>query len=282
MRKLVCLLAVAMLAAPAFGGDITFTATAGPGDNQFTISYVATEAADVPSAFALWVTLGGGCVATAYDSASVDPCFNVAIDWASEDPCNYEIDDPCQHPIADPCEAGVLDAPATMFSLCMGRVSEVGPAPISVPSLIVVNVEGPVDCWATVDIEPDNLRGGVVGAEFGSVNMVDGTVHVVPPIDECPFACWQFSTQCHGDATGNGFTYTEDWPFFRDGFSSLYYSQMNPTQQANYRDNACGDYDHDGQIYTTDWPEFRDNFSSVVPVPTDCPADCVWPPAGMP
>jgi hypothetical protein len=85
------------------------------------------------------------------------------------------------------------------------------------------------------------------------------------------------STQCHGDTDGNGYTYTEDWANFRDGFSSLVYSAMDATQKAKYLANVCADYDHDGQIYTADWPEFRDNFSSSIPVPTDCPGTCVWP-----
>jgi hypothetical protein len=271
MKKLLCLLVVAVLGSPSFGGDITFTATPGPIDGQFTIGYEATSAADVPVAFALWVRLSGTCSATVVDGSNVvssSPEFDVHIDWASEDPCNYTIGAAAQHPIADPCQAGTPAGPVSFFSIVMGRLDPTTPAPMSVPSLVVIRVDSVNGGTLTVDLEADNTRGGggVVGADFGSVVMVDGAINCGGCC--CP-PCWQSATQCHGDAMVDGFVNTGDWPAFRDGFDASY-------PAADYLANLCADYNHDGAINTVDWPEFRDNFDSAPP--GDCPGVCVWPP----
>ena len=85
MRKLVCLLAVLFVAAPALAGDITFTASS-PADKQLQIGYSATDPAMVPVGIGLKVTITGGCAGTVTDGTnvvSVSSEFDVAIDSSS-------------------------------------------------------------------------------------------------------------------------------------------------------------------------------------------------------
>jgi hypothetical protein len=79
--------------------------------------------------------------------------------------------------------------------------------------------------------------------------------------------CWDYDTQCHGDANGDGYVNTSDWPAFRDSFLKTYPDPMY---------NPCGDYNRDGTVNTSDWPEFRDNFLTWPPA--DCPIGGKWPP----
>jgi hypothetical protein len=75
-------------------------------------------------------------------------------------------------------------------------------------------------------------------------------------------ACWDYPTQCYGDADGSGQVDTSDWPAFRDGFGKTH-------PDPGYISNACADFNKDGAIDTLDWPDFRDYFGSSVPA--DCP-----------
>jgi hypothetical protein len=187
------------------------------------------------------------------------------------DPNDYTIGHTGQHPLADPCAAGVVDASSSEFSICMGRLDPCVPASQNIPNLITIAVDCEGECTLTVDIEEDGLRGGIVGADFGSVTMVDGTVVCE---SSCPIACWQFDSQCYGDVDGDDDVDTVDWPVFRDSFGTNYASHWNGGAGPY---NPCGDLDHDGDVDTVDWPAFRDNFGSGN-VPNDCPMPCVWPP----
>jgi hypothetical protein len=271
MRKLVCLIAVLCFTAPAVAADITFTASSSA-DGEITIGYSSTDPAAVPVGIGLKVTLTGSCSGTVSGGANVvstDPCFNVDIDWAHDmpDPNDYTIGHAGQHPLADPCAAGVVPASSSEFSICMGRLDPCNPAPQSIPNLITLSIDCEGSCTLTVDIEEDGLRGGIVGAEWGSVNMVDGTVVCAegpPPVP----ACWNYPAQCHGDSTGDGNCNTVDWPDFRDSLGYAY-----PATEYN----PCADYDRDGDVDTSDWPHFRDNLGTAPP--GDCVAGGTWPPS---
>jgi hypothetical protein len=286
------------MATPALAGDIEYTAWAS-GEGEVTITYQATDPQAVPVGLGVKVSLEGACGAYLDGVVSSSAQFNVHIDYASEDPCNYTI--PAegtagQNPTADPCEAGVADPCSSEFSICMGRLD---PCELADPCVDLVTLSigctAGVACTVTVNIEADNLRGGTVGAEFGAVTYVDGTVECETGEPPCPFSCWETATQCHGDSAGavakdgnpDGMTYVLDWPDFRDGFSSKNWgdspghngkAEMSAGERANYLTHVCADYDHDGEIYVVDWPQFRDNFSSSVPTPADCAGDCAWPP----
>ena len=276
MRKLVCLLAVMFVAAPAWAGDITFSASS-PADKQLQIGYTATDPAMVPVGIGLKVTVTGACslgVSGGGNVVSSSSEFDVAIDYAHDlpDPNDYTIGIAGQHVLADPCGAGVPDPCSSVFSICMGRLDPCTPASQNIPNLITIEFDCAATCTLTATVEADNLRGGIVGAAWTAVDADDSTT--VECIDGggggCVIACWDFPTQCHGDTDGDGDVDTTDWPTFRDSFGANY-------PEADY--NPCGDMDHDGDVDTTDWPSFRDNFGKDVgEIPGDCPLPCVWPP----
>ena len=81
-------------------------------------------------------------------------------------------------------------------------------------------------------------------------------------------ACWEYDTQCHGDADGDDDVDTVDWPVFRDAFGYAYPAVAY---------HPCADLDRDGDVDTADWPEFRDNFGYTAA--PDCTPGGAWPPA---
>ena len=249
----------------AQAGDITFSVTQNSA-GTFTIGYVATDPAAVPVGVGIRVsltrvpTIDSGSAVT-----STDSFFDVYVDFASEDPCNYIIGMAGQTPIADPCAAGqpAYGAGISEFSICMGALDPCNRATQTVANLVTIDVDY-AGCY-DVAISADNLRGGIVGAEWDNIYFVG-----ITDLD-CwqPISCWNYLTQCHGDADGDGHVDTTDWPYFRDGFNCCYPEQC-------YIDNRCADYNRDGCINTADWPAFRDNFNQNVPF--DCPAGGLWPP----
>ena len=102
MRKILVLLAVCAMAGSAVAGDITFSVTDN-GSGSFTISYAATDPAQVPVGMGIKVSLTDATIGSAAAATAVDSFFDVFLDYASEDPCNYTIGD--GNPLADPCAA---------------------------------------------------------------------------------------------------------------------------------------------------------------------------------
>ena len=255
----------------AGAGDITFTVSS-PADQQFQIGYAATDPAMVPVAIGLKVTVTGSCSATVSGgdnvvSASAE--FDVAIDYAHDlpDPNDYTIGMAGQHPLADPCGAGVVDPGSSVFSIWMGRLDPCTAASQNVPNLVTIQLDCQGVCNVTVSIEEDELRGGVLGADWDTLDAVDSISGV------CGWdypACWDCPSQCYGDCDCDG-EYpdvdTVDWPCFRDAFGYSY-----PAVEYN----PCADVDRDGDVDTVDWPVFRSNFGYTVP--GDCPPGGVWPP----
>lgn len=267
MRKILVLLAVCAMATSAVAGDITFSVTQNA-DATFTIGYVATDPAAVPVGMGIKVSLTDATIGAGTAATSTDSFFDVFVDYASEDPCNYTIGMAGQTPIADPCAAGqpAYGAGISEFSICMGALDPCNAAPATVANLITIAV----DCSAPFDVAigADNLRGGIVGAEFDNVYFTGATDLVCSVVPSGP-ACWASTTQCHGDADMDGDVDTDDWPDFRDGFAQSYPAAL-------YLAHVCADYDQDGDIDTDDWPQFRDNFATSPAA--DCAVGGVWPP----
>lgn len=86
-------------------------------------------------------------------------------------------------------------------------------------------------------------------------------------------SCWNSPTQCHGDANGDGWVNTADWPVYREAFMTNYWNHWNDGAGPY---NPCADFNRDGYINTGDWPVFRDNWGKSVP--EDCNLNSVWPP----
>lgn len=273
MRNMVYLLAVTCIVAPAFAGDITFFVNSSS-DRQFTIGYSATEG---PVGIGLKVTVTGDCDGTVSGGDNVvysDPEFDLAIDYAHgiPDPNDYVIGPGGGFPPPDPCGP---DPGYSVFSILMGRLDPSDPPP-SVVNLVTIELDCHGQCTLTVSIEEDTLRGGIVGAPWGTVDATDSTSVVCPAATPpCPIPCWDFPTQCYGDTDSDGDVDTYDWPGFRDSFGSDYCDDTVPSVRPDYR--PCVDYDRDGDVDTLDWQTLRDNFGSG-DVPPDCPLGGTWPP----
>ena len=94
MKKLILMLAVLLLAAPAMATDVEITAVAGPGPNDVTVGFIATNVTEPVRAVALDVTLADAnaviadinCVNEEYGiypgSISIDASGNVT-NWGS-------------------------------------------------------------------------------------------------------------------------------------------------------------------------------------------------------
>ena len=276
LRKRAFLLVLLGISGVAGGGDITFEVYSSV-DQRFTIGYAATDPCEVPVGIVLKVRVTGDCVGTVSGAAnvvSVDPCFSVFLDYAHDmpDPNDYTVNPgpvpPSQHPLADPCGAGVVKPLSSVFSICMGRLDPCNAAPQAVADLVTIDFD--CDCFGTmtVSIEEDDLRGGVVGAAWETVDAADSTAVVCGHVHEPACWWWDCPTQCHGDCDCDGDVDTVDWPCFRDCFGSAW---------PNPRYNPCADNDRDGDCDTVDWPVFRDNFGSGG-LPADCPIGGTWPP----
>ena len=288
MRKLVCFFAVICFAAPAFAGDITFTVSAS-GNGQFTIGYSATASDEGPVGIGLKVTLDGACSASVSggaDVVSTDPCFSVFIDYAHDmaDPNNYTVTPPYsgQHPLADPCGAGVPDPCSIEFSICMGRLDPCNLPPDVVTNLVTIDLycDGDPCCVVGVTIEEDGLRGGIVGADWGSVDASDSTtVWCADEIPEpCLPACWNDLNQCNGD-----FGTPPDGLINSTDFLALKASYLK--DYCDYNDgagpyNPCADADHDGYVNSTDFLALKEYYLGTPP--GTCPGGGTWPPFTCP
>jgi hypothetical protein len=278
------MIAVLCMTAPAFAGDITFTASSSAA-GQFTIGYVATDPCDVPVGIGIKVTLTGSCDAYVEGEASVvssSPDFDVHIDYASEDPCNYTIGMGGQVPIADPCGAGLPDPCADVISICMGRLDPCNLADPCVPNLVTISVgcsaSAGAGCTVGVDIEADGLRGGIVGADFGTVFMVDGSLvceaaATLPP-------CWTTATQCDGDfgplPLGDGTANSTDFLALKASYLKDYCNHWNGGAGPYH---PCADANHDGFVNSTDFLALKAYYLDVpTPPPGTCPGTGVWPP----
>jgi len=208
MKKLICLIAVLALAAPLCAGEyVNFKAT-NNNDGSFTISYAVQDTVgdgnDVldgtnPVGIGLKVEIISG-------SADIMSASNASANFELYPDYYYSLDDAARllyaigdgHPIADPAgNPGAIDlgVGVSAASICMARVEDgvAGPNPgPQSDSLITLQLQGPD--WATVKIDLDDDRGGVVGSQLMT------NLPITIPIQ----ACWGYPCFPFGDANGNG------------------------------------------------------------------------------
>lgn len=227
MKKVILMLLVASLAIPALAADISLVDNAdGTGTIQLTVT--GTE---VVRGLAIVVDAGVDVTAV----AGTDAIFNVFMDSIFSTPANGLGDGT---PIADPAAAGemALGAGVTEISLCMGIVDTGGSrggAAAGTYTVATITTGA-----ATVTIDADTLRGGIVGDDLVAGTIAGGPITVA-------------ATFCVGDTNGNGYIYTDDLTAlvtYMSGFSAEYYY----VDGADPRFDVKMDINQNGYIYTDD------------------------------
>ncbi|MHC4575322.1 MAG: right-handed parallel beta-helix repeat-containing protein, partial [Planctomycetota bacterium] len=104
----------------------------------------------------------------------------------------------------------------------------------------------------------------------GEDRILDGDCDDVPRVDmgadEINF-CWNWPTQCHGDADGNGFVGGADFLAMKNAWYAVY-------PDPNY--NPCADFDRDGQVKGSDFLILKEYWYTSPPADCDCGG--TWPP----
>lgn len=184
MKKLLVILMVIGITIPALAVDISLVDN---GDCTGTIQYTAA-AGEVIRGLAIVVGVDAGEIVAV---TGVNPEFNVFMDAAYTEELGdgYTIGEGT--PVADPAGAGEIALPASIISLCMGKVDELG-GQTGAPdngTYDVATIE--LSEGATVTITADTLRGGIVGDAIVAGTINDGVI-------TCP-GC----ETCMGDQSGD-------------------------------------------------------------------------------
>ena len=252
MKKVLILLVV-LVTVPAMAASNVAITTSNNGDCTATISYITD--ANLIRGFGLDLTVDSG--QTIDSIAVLDSDYRIY-------PGQIVIVDGNVTDYNTPYAPGTLGSGAVTVELASLYTEDAnysgdpnygfGMQPGQSGTLLTVTVSG--DC--TLSIAENAARAGIVMENPDESPNVTITGIAITC---CSYpACWDYPTQCHGDADGSGTVNTADWPHFRDGFLKVY---PDPAYQ------PCGDYDRDGDIDTADWPEFRDWF--LKSPPADCP-----------
>jgi hypothetical protein len=187
MKKLVLALMVIGIAIPAMALDISLVDNGG---GSATIQYTAS-ATEFVRGVAIIVTSDVPITAV----SGINPQFNTYMDAASEDPANYIIG-VTGTPIADPAAVGQLPLPALSISLSLGVLDQSG-SQAAASSNGTYNLATIETCQAaTITIEEDPLRGGIVG---DSTLIIEGVVNVSYSGGTISGTCG-----CNGDSDGSG------------------------------------------------------------------------------
>lgn len=287
MKRLICLLAVLLMAAPTFA-DVTISVA-----SNGEVTYTSTEAERI-RAFALDITVSTGVINEIReykeDGYSTSGSKGYGIYMTAIDLTNPA--DPCWgDPVADPAEnthsCGKI--PGSCITVELGSLYDgEDNAPVQTEGKLgrlCVSAACDVTIALNTDIGGIILEGdpptsaALNPASGGSITEVNCASPPGP-------VCWQNDQFCRGDGgqagqdglggPGDGWCNTDDWPPFRDSFQKTY-------PDAAY--NPCGDFNMNGVVNTDDWPHFRDFFQTQ-PSDTDLPdppgpGPCVpgeWPP----
>jgi len=309
MKKLMLILAVAIVAAPAMAA-ITFTAH-DDGDGLLRIAYTS-NASDEPRGVALEVDLDSDLVLDTTDPANdpptVDGAYNCFIDsaWDMENttPGSYDLGEGT--PLANADAAGPATGTAEeLFAISMGVLDTGGnqaAGPSSTTNLITLLTSAPAGTYL-VTITGDTTRGpdsGVVGSVIAS-NLSGGEsattiMTFVGEPTECvksdaPFYnewlgsdyagtptakwaspdCWCYIWQCRGDTDGITGLYKVDTVDLATFVSAFSKGDLKLDQV-----KICADLDHKKGLYrvdTTDLGVFVSNFSKGALKVKDCPLD---------
>lgn len=249
MKKLVVLLAVALLAVPALGVTITGSATGA----DVTLAYTTTGT-EALRGVALTIELVGGTLAGYGDvTLPVDTEFNAFIDYYVANPVSVP---PAQgaHPLCNPNAPGVAVLPASVFGICMGYLDEDGDATLgeAAPGVNKNLIKFKVTCASgpvQVMVSLDDLRGGIVG---------DNLTAIVVPAEAiatatCGPVCWTYACFAKGDTNGDGKVNFVDLGAVKASFNKPVGGGYNP----------CADFNKDGKVNFLDLGILKANFNKL-------------------
>ncbi|HOQ05957.1 MAG TPA: hypothetical protein PKY88_12180 [Anaerohalosphaeraceae bacterium] len=225
MRKVLPILLAIAIAAPTWA-NVTVSVAEGTANDQIAELNLAIDGGSVVRGMAIKVTITGADLAAIADVTDVMSAFNAYIDYYYSNPgflgtlpSETALPGTGAHALANPDAAGVLSTlPATTFVISLGALDNSGnQGGVTAGGLLAkIKLSNFAGTSAQVCIEPDALRGGVVGDDLGTVSVSGcATISNIPP--ECvkstaPFYadwvafgkpnCWCYQRNCRGDING--------------------------------------------------------------------------------
>ncbi len=262
MRKVLPFLLVIALAMPALADVAVTVSDAGGGVAEVAL---AISGGAVVRGAAIKVTVTDAELAAVADVTDVMAGFNTYIDYYYTNtgflaalPDETALPGSGAHCVANPDEAGVLTAlPATVFSISLGALDNTGGqgGVTASGTLCKIQLSNFAGSSASVCVEADALRGGIVGDNLGTVSTDDcaDIAGSMPP--ECvaataPFYadwvawgkpdCWCYQKNCRGDADG-----INSGPFrVANPDLVIFLSAFNKMDAAIPAGGICADFDH--------------------------------------
>ncbi len=195
MRKVLPILLAIAIAAPALA-DVTVSVAEGTANDEIAEVSLAISGDAVVRGLAIKVTITGADLAAIADVTEVMSAFNAYIDYYYSNtgflgtlPDETYLPGSGAHALADPDAAGVLATlPATTFVISLGALDNSGnQGGVTTGGLLAkVKLSNFAGSDAQVCIEPDALRGGIVGDNLGTVSATGcATIAKAAPQDPC-------------------------------------------------------------------------------------------------
>ncbi len=226
MRKVLPILLAIAIAAPTWA-NVTVSVSEGAANDEIAELNLAIDGGSVVRGLALKVTITGANLAAVADVTNVMSAFNAYIDYYYSNPGflgslpnETALPGTGAHALANPDAAGVLSTlPATTFVISLGALDNSGnQGGVAAGGLLAkIKLSNFTGSSAQVCIEPDALRGGIVGDSLGTVSAA-GCASIAKYVSpECvkstaPFYaawvqfgkpnCWCYARNCKGDADG--------------------------------------------------------------------------------
>jgi len=274
MRKVLPFLLVIALAVPALADVAVTVSDAGGGVAEVAL---AISGGAVVRGVAVKVTVTDAELAAVADVTDVMAGFNTYIDYYYTNtgflaalPDETALPGSGAHCVANPDAAGVLTSlPATVFSISLGALDNTGAQGGVTVGGTLCNIQlSNIGSSASICVEADGLRGGIVGDNLGTVS-TDDCADIAAGAADCfndnlghyadwvAFGkpdCWCYERNCRGDADGKsqgsaltGYTYV-----FTNDLSVLIsaYSVKEPPKGpgiATIPNGICADFARDRQ-----------------------------------
>lgn len=264
MKKLLVVLAVAMMALPAMAA---VGVTAAVDGQTVTLSYTADNG-EALRGVALDITLEGGTIAALSDvTVPTDVEFNAFIDYYASnenflDNLDSDLPGTDAHPVCDVNARGVQTVfPTNTFGICMGYLDEDGnetkgeAAPGTSKTLVAFTVTCDESAESViVKVAQNSLRGGIVGDSVDVINVpMSGTDVLEVATVTCGEPCLSYAHFADGDTNGDNAITASDIQVVLN-----YWGQTNVEGPA-----TCADLNGDGAVTATDIQIILNNWGTV-------------------